>query len=55
MAEVKKTKTAAKSASKKYLNRVHEKYVTEVLPKFAPKYGNVNAVPKLVKIVVNFL
>lgn len=53
MAEVKKTKTAAKSASKKYLNRVHEKYVTEVLPKLAPKYGNVNAVPKLVKIVVN--
>ena len=53
MAEVKNTKTAAKSASKKYLNRVHEKYVTEVLPKLAPTYGNVNAVPKLVKIVVN--
>ena len=53
MAEVKKTKTAAKPATKKYLNRVHEKYVTEIVPKLVTKYGNVNAVPKLVKIVVN--
>ncbi len=53
MAEVKKTKTAAKTATKKYLNRVHEKYVTEVAPKLVGKYGNINAVPKLVKIVVN--
>ena len=51
MAEVKKT--ASKSASKKYLNRVHEKYVKEIVPSLAKKYGNVNAVPKLVKIVVN--
>jgi len=53
MAEVKKTKTAAKPAAKKYLNRVHERYVTEIVPKLTAKYGNVNAVPKLVKIVVN--
>ncbi|MCM1404332.1 MAG: 50S ribosomal protein L5 [Prevotella sp.] len=52
MAEVKKTKTA-KPATKKYLNRVHERYVNEIVPKLATKYGNVNAVPKLVKIVVN--
>ena len=48
MVEAKKTKTAPK-----YYNRVHEKYVTEVMPKLTSKYGNVNAVPKLVKIVVN--
>lgn len=53
MAEVKKTKTASKTAVKKYHNRVHEKYVNEIVPKLATKYGNVNAVPKLVKIVVN--
>ena len=54
MAEVKKTtKVATKSATKKYLNRVHEKYVTEVVPALVKKYGNINAVPKLVKIVVN--
>lgn len=49
MAEAKKTK----AAPKKYFNRVHEQYVTEVLPKLTKKYGNVNAVPKLEKIVVN--
>ena len=49
MAEAKKTK----AAPKKYFNRVHEKYVTEILPKLTKKYGNVNAVPKLEKIVVN--
>ena len=48
MAEAKKTKTAPK-----YYNRLHEKYATEVMPKLTNKYGNVNAVPKLVKIVVN--
>ena len=53
MAEVKKTKTAAKSADKNYLNRVHEEYVTKVVPELVKEYGNVNAVPKLVKIVVN--
>ena len=53
MAEVKKTKAAAKPATKKYLNRVHEKYVTEIAPNLVKKYGNINAVPKLVKIVVN--
>ncbi|MCQ2382014.1 MAG: 50S ribosomal protein L5 [Clostridia bacterium] len=52
MAEVIK-KTAAKSATKKYLNRVHEKYVTEIAPSLVKKYANINAVPKLVKIVVN--
>ena len=52
MAEVKKTKTT-KSATKKFLNRVHEKYVKEIVPNLVSKYGNVNAVPKLVKIVVN--
>ena len=49
MAEANKTK----AAPKKYFNRVHEKYVTEILPKLTKKYGNVNAVPKLEKIVVN--
>lgn len=49
MAEAKKTK----AAPKKYFNRVHEQYVTAVLPKLTKKYGNVNAVPKLEKIVVN--
>ena len=53
MAEVKKTKAAAKPATKKYLNRVHEKYVTEIAPNLVKKYGNINAFPKLVKIVVN--
>ena len=53
MAETKKTKTASKPAEKKYLNRVHQRYVTEVVPKLVAKYGNINAVPKLVKIVVN--
>lgn len=48
MAETKKVKTAPK-----YFNRVHEQYVTEVVPNLVKKYGNVNAVPKLVKIVVN--
>ncbi len=49
MAETKQTK----AATKQYFNRVHEKYVTEILPKLTKKYGNVNAVPKLEKIVVN--
>ncbi len=49
MAETKKTK----AVPQKFYNRVHEKYVTEVLPKLTKKYGNVNAVPKLEKIVVN--
>ena len=52
MAEVKKTKTT-KSATKKFLNRVHEKYVKEIVPNLVSKYGNVNAVPKLVKITIN--
>lgn len=39
--------------TKKFYNRVHEKYVTDIVPKLTKKYGNVNAVPKLEKIVVN--
>lgn len=48
MAEAKKVK-----AARKYHNRLHEKYVTEIVPELVKKYGNVNAVPKLEKIVVN--
>lgn len=48
MAEAKKN-----NAVKKYHNRVHERYVNEIVPNLTPKYKNVNAVPKLVKIVVN--
>ena len=39
--------------TKKFHNRLHEKYVKEIVPMLAKKYGNVNAVPKLDKIVVN--
>ena len=48
MAEAKKVK-----AAQKFHNRLHEKYVTESVPELMKKYGNVNAVPKLEKIVVN--
>ena len=45
---VKKEKTAPK-----FYNRLHEKYVREVVPALLSKYKNVNAVPKVEKIVVN--
>jgi large subunit ribosomal protein L5 len=48
-------KPAAKKekAAPKFYNRLHEKYVLEVVPALLPKYKNVNAVPKVEKIVVN--
>jgi len=46
-----KAKKAA--PAKKYHNRLHEKYVTEVLPKLVSTYGNVMAVPKIEKVIVN--
>ncbi|MDR0384225.1 MAG: 50S ribosomal protein L5 [Christensenellaceae bacterium] len=38
---------------KTFYNRLHERYVKEVLPELKKKYGNVMAVPKIEKIVVN--
>jgi large subunit ribosomal protein L5 len=50
-------KAAAKSTAarteQKFFNRLHEKYVKEVIPALLPKYKNVNAIPKIEKIVVN--
>jgi len=46
-----KAKKAA--PAKKYHNRLHEKYVTVITPKLAETYGNIMAVPKIDKIVVN--
>jgi large subunit ribosomal protein L5 len=43
----------AAKKEKTYFNRLHEKYATEILPELTKKYGNVNAVPKIEKIVVN--
>ena len=42
-------------AEKAYKNRVKEAYETEVVPYLVKKFGykNVNAVPKMVKIVIN--
>ncbi|MCL2850996.1 MAG: 50S ribosomal protein L5 [Firmicutes bacterium] len=60
------TKTTAKpvaksSASKPkgsapkrvFHNRLHEKYITEIVPALTEKFGNVNAVPRLEKIILN--
>jgi large subunit ribosomal protein L5 len=49
-----KSKPASKpAAAKKFFNRLHEKYVKEVAPALLPKYKNINAVPRIEKIVVN--
>ena len=40
-------------AERKFHNRLHEKYVTEVAPKLMEKYGNIMAVPKIDKIILN--
>lgn len=47
-AAVKKEKGA-----RAFHNRLHEKYVREVVPALISKYKNVNAVPQIDKIVVN--
>ena len=61
MAEKKETKKpAAKPATKKsapreqkFFNRLHEKYVKEVVPALLPKYKNIMAVPKIEKVILN--
>ncbi|MDR1917960.1 MAG: 50S ribosomal protein L5 [Christensenellaceae bacterium] len=47
------TKKVTIKNDQKFFNRLHEKYVKEVVPALLPKYKNVNAVPKIEKIVVN--
>jgi len=37
----------------KFHNRLHQKYVQEVVPALMPKYGNIMAVPKIDKIILN--
>ncbi|HBJ97500.1 MAG TPA: 50S ribosomal protein L5 [Clostridiales bacterium] len=52
----KKTQVAKETATEsKYVNRVRENYVKEVVPYLVKKFGykNVNQVPKLVKITIN--
>ena len=54
MAEVKKA--PAKKAVKQeraFYNRLHEKYITEIVPLLMEKYGNIMAIPKIDKIVIN--
>jgi large subunit ribosomal protein L5 len=57
MATVKKeTAHTVKPQVKKhqrFFNRLHERYVKEIVPALVKKYGNINAVPRLEKIVVN--
>jgi len=36
-----------------YFNRLHEKYLTEVVPALLEKHGNVMAVPKIDKVILN--
>ena len=51
----KKTQVAKETATEsKYVNRVRENYVKEVVPYLVKKFGykNVNQVPKLVKITI---
>ena len=40
-------------AAQKFHNRLHEQYVTQVMPKLMPKYKNVMAVPRIEKVVIN--
>ena len=52
----KQTQVAKETATEsKYVNRVRENYVKEVVPYLVKKFGykNVNQVPKLVKITIN--
>jgi len=46
-----KPKSAAKP--KVYFNRLHEKYLNEVVPSMMEKYGNIMAVPKIEKVILN--
>lgn len=52
--EVKKTTKPAKKAVKRVVhNRLHEKYLNEVVPALLKKYGNIMAVPKIDKVILN--
>ena len=60
MSEVKKPAPAKKPAVAKkpakpraFYNRLHEKYIKEVIPALLEKYGNVMAVPKIDKVILN--
>jgi len=46
-----KAKKAAQE--RKFYNRLHEKYATEVVPSLTEKYGNLMAVPKIEKVILN--
>ena len=46
-------KPKGKAPKKNFHNRLHEKYVKEVIPKLLPNYGNIMAVPKIEKVIVN--
>jgi len=46
-----KVKKAAKERT--YLNRLHEKYHKEVVPALLEKHGNVMAVPRIEKVILN--
>jgi len=46
-------KKVAPKREQKFHNRLHKRYVEHIVPKLTEKYGNVNAVPRLEKIVVN--
>lgn len=55
-----KTTVAAKTAkpkgtakTRKYYNRLHQVYHLEVVPALLEKYGNVMAVPKIEKVILN--
>ena len=43
-----------KAATKRVtFNRLHEKYLNEVVPALAAKYGNIMAVPRIDKVILN--
>jgi len=43
----------SEASARKFHNRLHEKYIKEVVPALTPKYKNVMAVPKIDKIILN--
>ena len=46
-------KTKGTAPARKFHNRLHERYHNEIVPALMAKYGNIMAVPKLDKIVLN--
>ena len=46
-------KTKKTVQQRKFYNRLHEKYIKEVTPELTKKYGNIMAVPKIEKIILN--